>query len=189
MAQAAAPPADLHRLGPFDERTDDLNTVIETPKGRRNKYTYDGAHGLFRLTGMLPVGAVFPFDFGFVPATHGGDGDPLDVLVLMEEPAFPGCLVPARALGVIEAEQTERDGTTTRNDRLIAVATDDPLYTAVRSLDDLAPLIVDQIEHFFISYNEIKGKRFQPLARSGAARARTLIDEAHTHYRRERATA
>ena len=93
------------------------NIVIEVPKGSRNKYVYDDALGLFRLKKILPAGAVFPFDFGFIPSTIGGDGDPLDVLVLMDEPAFPGCLVPARIVGVIEADQTERDGTIHRNDR------------------------------------------------------------------------
>ncbi len=91
------------------------NVVIETPKGSRNKFDYDPELGLFRLGGVLPLGAVFPFDFGFVPSTLGGDGDPLDVLTLMDEPAFTGCLVTVRLLGVIEAEQSE-GGETTRND-------------------------------------------------------------------------
>ena len=185
MTEARSAPAGLHQLGPINPESDELNAIIETPKGHRNKYTYDEERGLFRLGGMLPVGAVFPFDFGFLPATLGGDGDPLDLLVLMEEPAFPGCLVPARAVGVIEADQTEPDGTTTRNDRLIAVATSDPLYAPVRSLYDLDEVLVDQIEHFFISYNAIKGKRFTPLARNGPSRARTLIDEAHARYTRD----
>jgi inorganic pyrophosphatase len=104
----------------FAEDSGDLNVIIETPKGSRNKFNYDEEHQLFKLGGVLPAGAVFPYDFGFLPNTVGGDGDPLDVLVLMDEPAFAGCLVPARLVGVIEAEQTERDGETIRNDRLIA---------------------------------------------------------------------
>src|SRR5215212_8024826 len=91
-----------------------VNVVVETPQGSRNKYNFDERLGVFRLGGVLPAGAVFPFDFGFVPSTVGGDGDPLDVLVLMDEPAFPGCLVEARLLGVVEAVQTERDGGSTR---------------------------------------------------------------------------
>ena len=93
---------------------EELNVVIETPKGSRNKYNYDENLGLFKLGGVLPSGASFPFDFGFVPSTLGGDGDPLDVLVLMDESAFTGCLVRVRLVGVVEAEQTERDGETTR---------------------------------------------------------------------------
>ena len=81
----------------------ELNVIIETPKGSRNKYNYDEGLRLFKLGGVLPSGAVFPFDFGFVPSTTGGDGDPLDVLVLMDEPAFPGRVVDVRLVGVIEA--------------------------------------------------------------------------------------
>src|SRR3954469_6625001 len=95
------------RLGAFAPRSGELNVIIETPKGSRNKFDFDEELGLFKLGGVLPAGAVFPFDFGFVPATRGGDGDPLDVLVLMDEPAFVGCLVAARLIGVIEAEQAE----------------------------------------------------------------------------------
>src|SRR5919202_2577365 len=111
----------LAHLEPFDAASGEVNVIIETPKGSRNKFKYDEQRGLFKLSGVLPAGAVFPFDFGFVPSTRGEDGDPLDVLVLMDEPAFAGCLVPSRLIGVIEAEQTE-EGTTERNDRLIAVA-------------------------------------------------------------------
>src|SRR5215212_9852523 len=107
-------------LQAFDPDSGDLNVIIETPKGQRNKFKYDEKSGLYKLGGVLPAGAVFPFDFGFAPSTLGGDGDPLDVLLLMDEPAFAGCLVPARLVGVIEAEQTEK-GNTARNDRLIAV--------------------------------------------------------------------
>ena len=95
--------ADLHGLGAFADDDGELNVVVETPKGSRNKYNYDEKLGLFKLGGVLPAGAFFPFDFGFVPATVGGDGDPLDVLVLMDEPAFTGCLVESRLLGVVEA--------------------------------------------------------------------------------------
>src|SRR5215210_6607135 len=122
MAGKSSISTPYSNLKPFTEESDDLNVIIETPKGSRNKFDFDEELGLFKLGGVLPAGAVFPFDFGFVPATRGGDGDPLDVLVLMDEPAFVGCLVPARLIGVIEAEQTE-EGKTTRNDRLIAVTT------------------------------------------------------------------
>jgi inorganic pyrophosphatase len=164
-------------LEAFDPRTKDLNVIIESPKGCRNKYTFDEKIGLFRLSGILPAGAVFPFDFGFIPSTLGGDGDPLDILVLMDEPAFTGCLVPARLIGVIEAKQTEK-GKTERNDRLIAVAANSHTHTEVRSLSDLNNTLIDQIEHFFVSYNEIKGKKFQPLGRFGVKKARKIVEEA-----------
>src|SRR6476659_4407599 len=125
-------------LKAFDGRSDQLNVVIETPKGSRNKYKYDPELGLFKLGGVLPAGAVFPFDFGFVPSTVGGDGDPLDVLVLMDDSAFTGCLVPARLIGVIQAEQTGNDGKTERNDRLIAVAAESHNHRDVHSLDKIS---------------------------------------------------
>src|SRR3982751_6438476 len=120
MATKLPPPARLDFLATFDEEGRDLHVIIETPQGSRNKFNYDGERGLFKLGGVLPAGAVFPFDFGFVPSTLGGDGDPLDVLVLMYDTGVAGCLVTARLVAVIEAEQTEHDGETTRNDRLIA---------------------------------------------------------------------
>ncbi|HYP53386.1 MAG TPA: inorganic diphosphatase [Pyrinomonadaceae bacterium] len=164
-------------LPPFDEETEELNVVVETPKRSRNKFDYDERRGLFKLGGVLPAGAFFPFDFGFVPSTVGGDGDPVDVLLLMDEPAFPGCLVAARLVGVIEAEQTERDGERTRNDRLIAVAADSRAHRDVRKLGDLSETLLDEIEHFFVSYNEIKGKKFEPRGRFGPERAREVVEQ------------
>jgi inorganic pyrophosphatase len=165
-------------LPAFDEESGDLNAVVETIKGSRNKFAYDEALGLFRLKGVLPAGASFPFDFGFVPSTKGGDGDPLDVLVLMDEPAFAGCLVPARLIGVITARQTERDGTVEENDRLIAVAADSHTHEGVRKLADLSSNLIDEIEHFFVSYNEARGKTFTPTARKGPQAARTIVEQA-----------
>lgn len=95
------------KLAPFDQDSGELNVIIESPRGCRNKYSYDEKRDVFKLSSVLPVGAMFPFDLGFIPSTVGEDGDPLDVLVLMDEPAFSGCFVAARLLGVIEASQTE----------------------------------------------------------------------------------
>lgn len=85
-----------------------LNVIIETPKGSANKYDYDPNLRLFKLKKMLPLGNSFPYNFGFLPNTIAEDGDPLDVLVLMDEPAWPGCLVPCRPLGILLAEQKEK---------------------------------------------------------------------------------
>lgn len=115
----------MGNLKPFDAETGNLNVVIETPKNCRNKYAYDEKLGIFVLKSILAVGQSFPYDFGFIPQTLGGDGDPLDVLVLMDEPAFAGCLVPSRLVGVIEAKQTDRDG---------LVECDDHLYRRRRTL-------------------------------------------------------
>jgi inorganic pyrophosphatase len=166
----------LERDGGSDERYL-VNAIIETPKGSRNKFTFDEKLGLFALKKVLPAGAVFPFDFGFVPNTEGEDGDPLDVLILMDEPAFPGCLVEARLVGVIEAEQTERDGETMRNDRLVAVAAESHTHEGIRSIHQLSDTLMEEIEHFFASYNVMAGKEFKVLGRFAADRARELVRE------------
>ncbi|MDT5269899.1 MAG: inorganic pyrophosphatase [Acidobacteriota bacterium] len=176
---------NLLHLATFND-DEELNVVIETPKGSRNKYNYDEKLGLFKLGGVLTSGASFPFDFGFVPSTVGGDGDPLDVLVLMDEPAFAGCLVHTRLVGAIEAEQTERDGETTRNDRLIGVAADARLHTRVRTLEHLGSTLLEEIEHFFVSYNQIKGKEFNPLGRLGPERALKLVEEGMKRFRQSK---
>jgi inorganic pyrophosphatase len=165
----------LVELDAFDLETELLNVIVDTPKGSRNKFSYDEKHGLFKLSGVLPVGAIFPFDFGFIPSTQGGDGDPLDVLLLLDESAFTGCLVPARLLGMIKAEQTEREGAKMRNDRLIAVAADSATHSGLKDLKDLNKALLEQIEHFFISYNAIKGKEFKPIGRFGAERAERVV--------------
>ena len=98
--------ADPSVLSPRDEDDKRLfQVVVETPKGSRNKYAFDPDHRVFELKKVLPAGMAFPYDFGFLPSTKGGDGDPLDVLVLMDEPAFPGCVLKCRVIGVIEGEQ------------------------------------------------------------------------------------
>ena len=142
-------------LEPIDKDTGHVNAIIDTPKGSRNKFKYDEKIGMFKLGGALPLGAVFPFDFGYIPSTKAGDGDPLDILILMDDPAFVGCLVPAKLIGVLEANQTE-DEVTTRNDRLIAVAADSRNHSHIRFLGDLNNNLLHEIERFFVSYNETK---------------------------------
>jgi inorganic pyrophosphatase len=171
------PPLTLDRLPAYD-RPGRLNAVIETPRGSRNKFDHIPGTGIFRLGKQLPAGSVFPFDFGFVPSTLAADGDPLDVLVLLESSTFPGCLVRARLIGVLHARQTERSGKTTDNPRLIAVAETATEYDGVNSLDDLSDGLVNQIVHFFVSYNEAEGKRFEPGARRGPRSAAALVGSA-----------
>lgn len=177
---------NLLDINAYSSNDKELNVIIETPKGSRNKFNYDEKHKLFKLAGVLPTGAVFPFDFGFIPSTLGGDGDPLDVLLLMDEPAFPGCLVEARLVAVIEALQTERDGEKMRNDRLIAVASDSRTHKSVRTLADLNEVLLDEIEHFFISYNQIKGKEFAPLGRYGPIKAAKLVEDGIRSFKRRK---
>jgi inorganic pyrophosphatase len=161
------PPRLLSEIDTFRPGGTDVNVIVETPKGSRNKLDYDPDLGVFELAGVMPEGSVFPYDFGFLPSTLAEDGDPLDVLILLDEPVAMGCLVSARLIGVIEAEQTEKDGQKSRNDRLLAVATRAHTHADVKALDDLRPRMVDEIEHFFRSYNQTKGKVFTPIRRGG----------------------
>jgi inorganic pyrophosphatase len=177
---ANSPANPFSALPTFDEKDDQLlNAVIETPKGSRNKFDFDEERGLFYLGGMLPAGASFPFDFGFVPGTLGEDGDPLDVVVLTDEgsTAFPGCLVAVRLLGAIEAEQGKKGEKPERNDRLIGAAATSRGYREVRSLEDVPGEVVKDIEHFFWSYNQAKDIEFKALNHCGPELARKLVEE------------
>lgn len=161
---------------PTFEDGDTLNAIVDTPRGSRNKFKFDEQKHIFKLAGVLPAGASFPYDFGFLPSTKGEDGDALDVLILMDEPTFTGCLVPSRLIGVLEAEQTE-NGKTERNDRLIAVATDSRSHKDLRDIEGLNENLRHEIEHFFVSYNSARGKQFKVLGAYGPKRARKLVDE------------
>src|SRR6202011_5737251 len=113
--------ADPSRLQTMDQHDGDIvQVVIETPKGSRNKYAFDPEQKVFELKKVWPAGMTFPYDFGFIPSTKAEDGDPTDVLVLMDEPAFPGVLVKCRVIGVIEGEQGKKKNRQ-RNDRIVGV--------------------------------------------------------------------
>jgi inorganic pyrophosphatase len=139
-----------------------IRVVIETPRGSRHKYAYQPEVG-FVLRKSLPEGMVFPFDFGFIPLTKGEDGDPLDVLVLADEPLFPGCVVACRLIGLIKAKEIQGKQTV-RNDRFVAVAQASLEYEDIHQLADLPPRILKQTEQFFISYNQMEGKTFKVMA-------------------------
>ena len=153
--------ADLTSLSlQLDNKTCICRAIIETPKGCRNKFDYDPETGLFMLGGLLPEGMMFPFDFGFLPSTLGEDGDPLDIMVLMDAPAHVGCLIEVRIIGIITAEQTE-DGKTESNDRLLGVAVHSYDHEDQQSIKDVSKTLLDQVEEFFVSYNKQRGKKFK----------------------------
>lgn len=153
-----------------------VHVIIETPRGSQNKFDYDPKFKTFRLSKTLPMGTVFPFDFGFIPDTLGADGDPLDMLVIMEEPAFPGCLISVRLLGVLEATQKGK-GKKIRNDRLVGVSDCSILYGSIKKLDDLNKSMVKEIENFFVDYNKHEGKEFTPIGWKDRKKALQLIKE------------
>jgi inorganic pyrophosphatase len=168
---------------PVRERgTRRIHVLIETPAGSRNKYKYDRALGVFRVSRVLPAGTGFPYDFGSIPGTRAADGDPLDVMVLGLAPSFPGCLVTVRLLGVLHAEQTER-GHRIRNDRLIAVAETPVNRARPKELRALDPETLRDIEHFFESYNRRQGRPFRIAGRGGRREAEALLERAVREFR------
>jgi inorganic pyrophosphatase len=154
-----------------------LEVIIETPRGSRTKFAYDPERRMFKLSKVLPEGMVFPYDFGFVPSTKADDGDPLDVLVLTDEALFPGCLVDCRLIGVIEAKQ-EEEGEMRRNDRLIAVATQSMLYSDIREISELNPVVLKQIKDFFTNYQRVRGVKFEILGHHGPDHAVKILRRA-----------
>ena len=152
-----------------------ITVIVETPKGSGHKYDYEPELKCFKLKKVLPAGMIFPFDFGFIPDTKGGDGDPLDVIVISEIATFPGCCMDCRVIGAIKANQTERDGSTMRNDRYFVVPTVSQLFKEVSSLVQLPDGIITQLESFFKNYNEQAGKKFEVIERVDAEEAYKMI--------------
>lgn len=161
-----------------------LQAVLETPQGCRHKLKYVPAQRTFAVSSTLPAGMSMPFDFGFFPGTKAADGDPLDVVVLLDAPAYPGVTVAVRLLGVIEAEQSEGGGKPYRNDRLIAVAEGSTERGNLRRLSDLDDNLLTQIETFFEAYDRLAGKTFRPIGRRGERVAARLLQESRLSSKR-----
>lgn len=157
-------------------------TVVETPRGSRSKYDYDFELCALRLKKTLPLGMVFPFDFGFIPQTKAQDGDPLDIMILMDEPAPAGCIIDVRIIGAIEVEQRDTGKETgkdwIRNDRIFGVALASRDYAGLDALSDLGATTLAEIEAFFVHYNELEGKELRVIGRADPAQAVALIDAA-----------
>ena len=167
---------DPSRLSPLDRNENTLQVIIETPKGSRNKYAFDPEQKIFSLKKVLPTGMAFPYDFGFVPSTRAEDGDPTDVLVLMDEPAFPGCLLKCRAIGIIEGLQgKKKDGE--RNDRIIAIEQANHSYAHIRHVKDLGKKFVNELEEFVVNYHALDGKKYRVLDVKGPAEAHRRLED------------
>jgi inorganic pyrophosphatase len=169
--------ADPSRLKPMDaDDQETIKVIIETPKGSRNKYAYDQEERIFVLKKALPAGMAFPYDFGFVPSTLAEDGDPVDVLMLMDEPAFCGCAVECRLIGVIEGEQ--QDGNKAqRNDRLVAVEKGNHAWANVKHIDDMGKKFVKELEDFFVNFHKLKGHKYRILDVKGPRQALKSIQQ------------
>jgi inorganic pyrophosphatase len=167
--------ADPSHLNPFDSTDKNmLQVVVETPKGSRNKFSFNPKQHVFELKKVLPAGMAFPYDFGFVPSTEADDGDPIDVLVLMDEPAFPGCVLTCRPIGVIEGEQGDNKDNV-RNDRIIAIEQEAHSWADVKTVDDLGEQFCRELEEFFVNYHKLTGKQYRVLALKGPDQAKKLV--------------
>ena len=151
--------------------------IIETPAGAHAKYKFNEKIGAFELNKLLPASLSFPMNFGFVPSTIAGDGDPLDVLVLNEVPLPMGCVAKVRLIGAMLAEQTQ-DGKTVRNDRLFARLEEGTRYSGVADINQLGRNFTDELERFFTTYNELRGRRFEVLSIAGPEEAADLVSDA-----------
>ena len=161
----------------LDEKKRQCRIIVETPRGSRIKFKWEPEARLFGISKFLPKGFVFPFEFGFVPSTIAEDGDPLDALVLMDEPSHVGCLLQVRLLGVWEDLQTQ-DGRGTPDPRLIAVPVQSFDYAHVARLNDLPGEVTKQMVEFLEIYNKNAGKQDRVTATGDAERAVALIKEA-----------
>lgn len=172
-----------HRL---DKKKRECQAIIETPKGRRSKFKYDEEAGLFSLSNILPEGFSFPFDFGFIPSTEAEDGDPLDVIVLMDEPAHVGCLLAVRLLGAIKLAQTEK-GKTKENDRLLAAAVKSVQYKELKEISEVPKALLEQINEFLELYNKNSGKHDEVKGIEGPEHAIELVERSAARLKRKTA--
>ncbi len=169
--------ADPSRIQSMDHDDEGIiQVVIETPKGSRNKYAFDPEQRTFGLKKVLPAGMTFPYDFGFVPRTKAEDGDPVDVLVLMDEPAFPGCVLKCRLIGIIEGEQGDKKEKE-RNDRVVAVEKENHSWADIKVIDDLGKKFLRELEDFFVNYHELSSEQFRVIDVRGPKEARKRIED------------
>lgn len=155
--------------------------VVEIPKGSRNKYEWDEERRMMLLDRFLSSSVVFPVDYGFIPESLGPDGeDPLDVLIAVSEPTFPGCGIIAKPVAVLELEdQGEREP------KVVCVPCEDPNWQDVEGLDDLSEQLVEEIGHFFVAYKRREGHDVTVTGWASAEAARDVIDEARERFVRE----
>lgn len=157
----------------------EIEIVVEIPKGSRNKYEIDHATGQVWLDRMLFTATIYPADYGFVPETLSEDGDPLDVLVLLDEPTFPGCHIKARAVGVFwMVDEAGPDA------KVLCVPATDPRWADVNDLEDVPLFLRNEIEHFFEVYKDLEpGKGVHIDGWQGRNAAERAITEAFERFR------
>lgn len=151
------------------------NMIVEIPKGRRTKFEVDKATGLIKMDRYLYSSTMYPGDYGFIPQTLAEDGDPSDILVMVNEPTFSGCLIEARVVGIFKMRDKGS------NDfKLLAVPNKDPLFGAIKKLEDVPAHFLREVEHFFSTYKQLEGVTIEPLGwdnhEAGATEVRASIE-------------
>jgi inorganic pyrophosphatase len=152
-----------------------VTVVIETPRHSIGKYNYDEGRQCYRLKKILPLGMVFPYDFGMIKETRGEDGDPLDAMVITECNTYPGVEMTCRVIGALLATQTQPGKETIRNDRFFFIPEDSFMYEHIKDMKDFSRKHNQQLEDFFINYNKAENKKFDPLKLINAAQAEKLL--------------
>ena len=147
------PPGNLTSLSPGSAPPERIDAIVEIQQGGSNKYEYDPSCGLFRLDRVLYSAVHYPMAYGFIPGTLADDGDPLDILVMTRTPTFTGCIIEASPIGVFRMEDEKGE-----DEKIISIPVVDPRYTEVKSLEDMRPHYLREIEHFFSIYKDLEGK-------------------------------
>ncbi|QLE54638.1 inorganic diphosphatase [Nostoc sp. TCL26-01] len=168
---------DLSRI-PAQPKPGVINILIEIAGGSQNKYEFDKDLEAFALDRVLYSSVKYPYDYGFVPNTLADDGDPLDGMVIIDEPTFPGCVIAARPIGFLEMI----DGGD-RDEKILAVPAKDPRYAHVKSLNDIAPHRLDEIAEFFRSYKNLEKKVTEILGWQDVDQVKALVDKSIQAYR------
>jgi inorganic pyrophosphatase len=164
-------------LPPGRHPPEEVTAVIEIPSGSRNKYELDKDSGLFRLDRVLYSAVHYPGDYGFIPRTLHEDGDPCDVLVLVNEPTFPGCQIDARPIGVLMMlDRGEPD------DKILAVPSNDPYYSEYFDIADIPQHYLKEVEHFFHIYKDLEGRRVQTVGWEKSEKALRVITDSIARY-------
>lgn len=162
---------DLSRI-PAQPKPGLINVLIEIPAGSKNKYEFDKDLEAFALDRVLYSSVQYPYDYGFVPNTLADDGDPLDGMVLMDQPTFPGCVIAARPIGMLEMI----DGGD-RDEKILCVPDKDPRYAHVKSIDDIAPHRLAEIQEFFATYKNLEKKVTEILGWKNVDQVMPLVEK------------
>jgi len=171
------PIPNLHDLDPGAQSPRVVRMIVEIPKGSSNKYEYDAELSVFTMDRTLYVPLHYPGDYGFIPGTLSKDGDPLDILTLVEEPSYPGIMILARPVGVLDLiDRGQRD------EKVLAVPQRNPRYDQIQSVDQVFAHYLREIEEFFSIYKELEGKRVDVQGWQGAEEAHRLIGECRERY-------